>query len=76
MYKKVSLVLRTSIAPMSRDHSECNLVSIPLRNTDPTSGEHILRVSSSEILLGALLKLSKTRVCEKSCGHHLIHRVV
>ena len=65
-----------SIAPKSSDYPERNLISTPLRSIASTFDQHIRAVLSSERLLGALLKLSMRRVCEKSCGHHLIQRVV
>ena len=43
---------------------------------DSTSAPHIRLVSSSETSLGTFLKQSKRKVCEKSCGHHLIHKLV
>ena len=65
-----------SSAPRSSDYPECNLISILLMRTHRTYGQLSRFVSSSQTLLGALLWRSKRKVCEKSCGRLLIHRVV
>ena len=65
-----------SSAPKSSDYPECNLISILLMRTHRTYGQLSRFVSSSQTLLGALLWRSKRKVCEKSCGRLLIHRVV
>ena len=59
----------------NNDYPGCNLISIPLMGIDLTCGQNNRLVSSPERLLGALLKLSTTKVCQKRCGRHLIHRV-
>ena len=51
-------------------------MSIFLMRIDSISGQRSRVVSSPETSLGALPKLSKRKDCEKSCGHHFIHRVV
>ena len=43
---------------------------------DSICGQRFRVVSSSETSLGTLRKLSKRKVWERSCGLHLIHRVV
>ena len=65
-----------SIVPWSSDHPERNLISTLLTRVDYISGKRSRAVSSPETSLGADLNLSKRKVCEKSCGHHLIHSVV
>ena len=62
---KVSLCLvyDCSMPPKSRYYPKYNLTSIYLRSIDSTSDQHIRFVSSSETLLGVLLKLNKKRVC-------------
>ena len=57
--------------PRSSENPERNLVSILLMHIDSISGQRSRAVSSPETSLGAILKLSKRKVCEKSCGHHL-----
>ena len=64
-----------SIVPRSSGLSKRNLISILLMRVDSISGQRSRAVSSPATLLGVLPKLSKRKVCEKSCGHHVIQRV-
>ena len=63
-----------SVTPKSSDYPKRNLISILLMRIDPTPGQHT--VSSLETLLKTLLRLTKRKVCEKSCRLHLTRIVV
>ena len=64
-----------SIDSKSRDHSECNLISI-LRSRVATFYQDNRLLPSFEPSSGAQRKQCKRRAWEKSCGHDLHRRVV
>ena len=60
---------------MSSDYHERNLGFNTWMRIDSISGQRSRAVSSPETSLGTFLKLSKKKVCKKSCGDLVVHRI-